>query len=130
MVLPAGRVFKLYCPERCNATPQADMAPVQEASDEGLGFCAVGSGWAVLMIQSALPAVSALVLSNRTRLTVAASARTGSTGTVAATRVTRATNMGGRRIRDLPSTNCRQSMCAAHPVHEKILNVRVDSGGR
>src|SRR5581483_7075229 len=50
------------------------MAPVQEVSLVGFGFCTVGSGCAVLTIQSALPAVSALLLSKRTRWRVAACA--------------------------------------------------------
>src|ERR1700760_3659321 len=72
MVLPVGRVFRLYPPARCRATPHDDRAPVQDVSDVGLEFWPSGSGWDVLMIQSALPAASALVLSNNTRLTVAA----------------------------------------------------------
>src|SRR3977135_1719057 len=72
MVLPAGSVFKLYCPVRCRATPQADSAPVQDVSLVGLAFCASGSGMLVLMIQSALPAVSALLLSKSTWCGVAA----------------------------------------------------------
>src|SRR6478672_12936528 len=43
------------------------MAPVQLVSPEGLAFWPSGSGWLVEMIQSALPAVSAEVLSKSTR---------------------------------------------------------------
>src|SRR3569833_4324622 len=71
---PELRVLRLYCPVRCNATPHDERAPVQDVSEVGLPFWPSGSGCDVLMIQSALPAVSALVLSNRTRLTVAADA--------------------------------------------------------
>src|SRR2546423_12676054 len=58
------------------------MAPVHEDSVLGLGFCAVGSGCAVLRIQSALPAVSALLLSKSTRCTAVAG-RGAATGTAA-----------------------------------------------
>src|SRR5205814_9403811 len=74
MVFPGGRVLRLYCPVRCSAMPHAEMAPVHEDSLVGLGFCAVGSGCAVLTIQSALPAVSALVLPKSARRRVAACA--------------------------------------------------------
>src|SRR5258708_35471322 len=73
MAFPAGRVLRLYCPVRCSATPHADSAPVHEVSLVGLVFCPSGSGWDVPMIQSALPAVSALELSNRARCAAAAS---------------------------------------------------------
>src|SRR5438874_12696182 len=86
MLLPGGNVLRLYCPVRCNRTPHAEMPPVHEDSVVGLGFCAVGSGCAVLTIQSALPAVSALLLSNRTRCTGVAAACDATTG--AAARVT------------------------------------------
>src|SRR4051812_20084499 len=74
MVLPDGRVFSEYRPVRCSPTPQAEMAPVQDVSAVGLAFCASGSGCEVEMIQSALPAVSASVLSNNTLYGVAACA--------------------------------------------------------
>jgi hypothetical protein len=61
-----GNVLRLYRPVRCNATPHAEIAPVQLVSVLGAGFCASGSGIAVEMIQSALPAVSADVSSNST----------------------------------------------------------------
>src|ERR1700712_3181586 len=64
MVLPAGSVLRLYDPVRCSATPQDDNAPVHEVSPVGFEFWLSGSGCDVEMIQSALPAVSALVLSN------------------------------------------------------------------
>ncbi len=51
---------------RCSATPQDDSAPVQSVSLVGDGSWAVGSGIDVEMIQSALPAVSSDVSSNRT----------------------------------------------------------------
>ncbi len=76
MVEPEGRVLRLYWPVFCRATPQAESAPVQLFSVVGLGFWASGSGWLVLMIQSALPAVSALLLSNSTRCGVALTACT------------------------------------------------------
>ena len=61
-----------YRPVRCSATPQAEIAPVQEVSEVGLAFCASGSGWAVEMIQSALPAVSPWLASKSTLYGVAA----------------------------------------------------------
>ena len=70
IVLPDGSVSRLYWPVFCSATPHEDSAPVQSVSYCGAGFCCSGSGWLVLMIQSALPAVSALVLSNSTRWVV------------------------------------------------------------
>ena len=51
---------------RCSATPHDESAPVQSVSAVGDGSWAVGSGIDVEMIQSALPAVSALVSSNST----------------------------------------------------------------
>src|SRR5690348_9854496 len=77
MVEPGGRVLRLYWPVRWRATPQADRAPVQERSVVGLAFWASGSGMLVLMIQSAFPAVSALLSSNSTRCTAAARAGWG-----------------------------------------------------
>src|SRR5262245_45733959 len=74
MVDPAGRVFRLYWPVFCRATPQAERAPVQLFSVAGFAFWASGSGWLVEVLQSALPAVSALLLSNRTRCGAAAAA--------------------------------------------------------
>src|SRR5882724_6882192 len=74
MVLPVGSVLRLYEPVFCRATPHEESAPVQEVSEVGLAFWASGSGCDVLMIQSALPAVSALLLSNSTRWTTAADA--------------------------------------------------------
>src|SRR5256886_8365346 len=75
------------------------MAPVHELSLVGLGFCAVGSGWAVLTIQSALPAVSALLLSNRTRCGVAACAGGATAVSAAATVMAdRATSVRARAM--------------------------------
>lgn len=62
-----GRVFRLYRPVFWRATPQAEIAPVQDVSVVGLAFWVSGSGWPVEMIQSALPAVSPLLLSKSTR---------------------------------------------------------------
>src|SRR4051794_16325637 len=69
---PADCVFRLYWPVFWSATPQAEMAPVQDVSVVGFAFWARGSGMLVLTIQSALPAVSARVSSKSTRWTVAA----------------------------------------------------------
>src|SRR6185437_15490939 len=74
MALPAGRVFNEYRPVFCNATPQAEIAPVQDVSEVGLAFWASGSGCEVEITQSAFPAVSALVLSKSTLYVVAACA--------------------------------------------------------
>src|ERR1700759_2053860 len=84
MVLPAGSVSSLELPVFLGGQPPADRAPVQSVSLVGEGFCAVGSGWLVEMIQSAFPAVSALVLSNSTRWVVAAAADSGAACTCAA----------------------------------------------
>src|SRR6478609_8047970 len=72
MALPGGSVLRLYWPVRWSATPHADSAPVHDFSVLGLAFWDNGSGMLVLMIQSALPAVSARVSSKSTRCTVAA----------------------------------------------------------
>ncbi len=84
MVEPAGRVFRLYWPVFWRATPQAERAPVQLFSVVGLAFWVRGSGWAVEMIQSALPAVSPLLLSNRTRWGSAEVAAAAGAGAVSA----------------------------------------------
>src|SRR5438067_13258175 len=89
------------------------MPPVQSVSTCGLGFCARGSGWLVLIIQSALPAVSAWALSNNTVNRVAgavlagrssgalwATAPTGAEANSAATRPT--TSKAPRRARGRP----------------------------
>ncbi len=82
-MLPEGSVFRLYAPVFCRATPQAESAPVQLFSVVGFAFWTSGSGMAVLMIQSALPAVSALLLSKSTRCWAAATAATGAAGVAA-----------------------------------------------
>src|SRR5690349_1299116 len=104
MVPPGARVLRLYWPVRCSATPQAEIAPVHEVSVVGFGFCASGSGMLVLMIQSALPAVSASVSSNRTRWVVVAAgaapegavAGAATAGEVAAGAVDVATELAGQ----------------------------------
>src|SRR5438477_10951453 len=96
MVLPAGSVLRLYWPERCSATPHDEMAPVQDVSLVGLPFWASGSGCAVLMIQSALPAVSALELSNSTRCAAAALAAPAPVCAVAKPAATMATTSNAR----------------------------------
>src|SRR5690242_16086519 len=106
MVLPGGSVRMLYWPVRCSATPQAEMAPVHDDSLVGLAFCAVGSGIEVLTIQSALPAVSAKVSSNRIRCRVAACAgrgvnRAGAVSTAPALRAARAMTVRVRIVNTL-----------------------------
>ena len=111
-MFPGDNVLRLYCPVLCSATPQADSAPVQDCSVVGLAFCANGSGMLVLMIQSALPAVSALVSSNSTRWTVAAWAAGGfarPTATVAAAMVSVAAAIVApprRRVSDIGVSLC------------------------
>ena len=56
----------VYRPVFCNATPQAEMAPVQLDSVVGEGFWTNGLGIEVDTTQSALPACSALVSSKST----------------------------------------------------------------
>src|SRR3954451_10755369 len=81
MVPPGPSVSIWYWPVRCNATPHAEIAPVQSVSACGDASCWVGSGMLVPTIQSALPAVSALESSNSTRCAVAAGAAVAACGT-------------------------------------------------